>query len=64
MDIERKNLEILFKEIPYDHIDLIHLSNGKYNTYNYVDKSMYLEYARRIFSYCSEDERIIIHVVY
>ena len=58
MDIERKNLEILFKEIPYDHIDLIHLSNGKYNTYNYVDKSMYLEYARRIFSYCSEDERM------
>ena len=58
MDIERKNLEILFREIPYDHINLIHILNGRQNTYDHVDKSMYLEYARRIFPYCSEDERI------
>ena len=58
MDIERRNLEILFKEIPYEHISLTYVLNGKYNTYDYVDKSIYLEYARRIFSYYSEDERI------
>lgn len=58
MDIERKNLEILFREIPYDYINLIHILNGRQNTYDHVDKSMYLEYARRIFPYCSEDERI------
>ena len=29
MDIERKNLEILFREIPYDHINLIHILNGR-----------------------------------
>ena len=58
MDIERKNLEILFKEIPYDRIELVHLADKRYNTYNHVDRSVYLEYARRVFSYCSEDERI------
>lgn len=58
MDIERKNLEILFREIPYENIALMPMLNKRYNSYNYVDKFMYLEYARRVFGYCSEDERV------
>ena len=58
MDIERKNLEILFKEIPYSYIGLRRLPTERYNTYDYINKSIYLEYARRIFSYYSEDERV------
>lgn len=58
MDIERKNLEILFKEIPYSYIGLRRLPTERCNTYDYINKSIYLEYARRIFSYYSEDERV------
>lgn len=58
MDIERKNLEIIFKEIPYHKIDLIDTLDGKYHTCDIVSKEIYLKYARRMFPYCSEDEII------
>ena len=58
MDIERGNLEILFKEIPYDHIQLFYSTDNHRNTYACVDKTIYLEYSRRTFPYYSEDERI------
>lgn len=57
MDIERKNLEILFKEIPFDQIQLTgHLERGKSHTYSCVNKKIYLEFARRVFPHSSEDE--------
>lgn len=37
MDIERKNLEILFKEIPYSYIGLRRLPTERYNTYDYIN---------------------------
>lgn len=57
MDIERKNLEILLKEIPYDHIQLTDRPGSRRHSCDHVDRKLYLEYARRIFPSCSEDER-------
>lgn len=57
MDIERGNLEILLKEIPYDEIQLSERPGGRRHDYAHVDRTLYLEYARRIFPACSEDER-------
>lgn len=57
MDIERGNLKILFKEIPHLRINLNDTLDGNSHTYANVNKNLYLEYARRIFPYYSEDER-------
>lgn len=58
MDIERGNMEILFKEVPYYRINLSGGLSEKFHTYDKVNKALYLEYARRIFRHCSEDEML------
>lgn len=58
MDIERGNLKILFKEIPHLRINLNDTLDRNSHTYANVNKKLYLEYARRVFPYYSEDERI------
>ena len=58
MDIERKNLEILFKEIPHSQINLNGNLDGNAHTYDSVNKELYLKYARRIYLHYSEDESV------
>lgn len=57
MDIERKNLEILFLRIPYYKIAGIHQSVKEKHDYKNVNEALYMQYAREVFSYNSEDER-------
>ena len=58
MDIERGNLEILFKKIPFEQIQLFRGTSGDCHTYDRVGKKLYLEYAKDIFPKYSEDERV------
>lgn len=58
MDIERGNLEILFKEIPYNCIHIIDVLGNMLHTCDSVNKELYLEYARRRFPHSSEDELV------
>ncbi len=58
MDIERGNLEILFKEIPFERIQLLHTIDGDYHAYDCVDQKLYLDYAKQIFQNYSEDEQV------
>lgn len=57
MDIERGNLEILFKKIPYDQITMKCLDKRQRHDYKQVNRRLYLQYARDIFIHSSEDER-------
>lgn len=58
MDIERGNLEILFKKIPFEQIQLFRGTSRDCHTYDCVGKRLYLEYAKDIFPRYSEDERV------
>lgn len=58
MDIERGNLEILFKKIPFEQIQLHCGINGEYHTYDHVSRKLFLEYAKDVFPNYSEDERV------
>lgn len=58
MDIERGNLKILLMEIPHYRINLYDTLDRSSHTCGNVNKELYLEYARRIFPYYSEDERV------
>ena len=49
MDIERGNLEILFKKIPFEQIQLFCGTSRDCHTYDCVGKRLYLEYAKDIF---------------
>ena len=49
MDIERGNLEILFKKIPFEQIQLFRGTSRDCHTYDCVGKRLYLEYAKDIF---------------
>lgn len=57
MDVECGNLEILFKEISFDQIQLVRRMNGDFHTYDCVEKKLYLQSARRVFRRYSEDEQ-------
>lgn len=57
MDIERKNLEILFLKIPYYKITDQHQASGIKHDYSCVNESLYMQYARNVFSHNSEDEQ-------
>lgn len=52
MDIERGNLEILFRKIPYNYIGRRYA-----HTYKNVNKALYMRYSVEIFGNESEDER-------
>lgn len=58
MDSERESLEILFKKIPFERIQLIRREGENSHTYDSVDRKLYLEYAKDILPECSEDERV------
>lgn len=49
MDTERGNMEILFQKIPYYYISEKH-------DYKTVNRQLYLQYAKDVFSFNSEDE--------
>ena len=49
MDTERGNMEILFQKIPYYCISENH-------DYKAVNRRLYLQYAKDVFSFNSEDE--------
>ena len=57
MDIERKNLEILFLKIPYYKIAAQYSANRIKHSYSHVDEDMYMQCARSVFQNNSEDER-------
>ena len=52
MDTERGNMEILFQKIPYYRISDKHLKHD----YKTVNKQLYFQYAKDVFSFNSEDE--------
>lgn len=57
MDIERGNIEILFRKIPYNYIGKLIGSRKQLHTYSNVDYELYLRYSGDIFRCQSEDER-------
>ena len=57
MDIERGNIEILFRKIPYSYIGKLINPQKGIHTYSNVDYELYLRYSGEVFSYQSEDER-------
>lgn len=57
MDIERKNLEILFLKIPYYKIAGQYSEARIKHSYSYVDEELYMQYARSVFPNNSEDEQ-------
>lgn len=56
MEIEHKNLEMLFLRIPYDKITDRKQLGGIRHDYSHVDESLYLQYAHSVFPNHSEDE--------
>lgn len=52
MDTERGNMEILFQKIPYYRIFDKHLKHD----YKTINKQLYFQYAKDVFSFNSEDE--------
>ncbi len=57
MDIERKNLEILFLKIPSYKIEGRHQTTVEKHDYRNVDETLYIQYAKHVFPYNSEDEQ-------
>lgn len=56
MDIERKNLEILFLKIPSYKIADQYQATEKIHDYKNVDELLYMQYAKNVYTYNSEDE--------
>ena len=56
MDIERKNLEILFLKIPSYKIADQYQATKKIHDYKNVDELLYMQYAKNVYTYNSEDE--------
>lgn len=57
MDIERGNLDVLFRWIPYEDITIDELNHNEQHDCFHVNRRLYLEYCYREFSGRSEDER-------
>lgn len=57
MDIERKNLEILFLKIPYYKIAGQFSANVIRHNYRHVEEELYMQYARGVFPNHSENEQ-------
>lgn len=57
MDIERGNIEILFRKIPYNYISEGYGHHIWLHTYKTVNKALYMRYSVEVFGNQSEDER-------
>lgn len=57
MDIERGNMEILFRKIPYSYIGRKSESGILTHNYNRIDRTLYMRHSVEVFSRASEDER-------
>lgn len=57
MDIERGNIEILFRKIPYNYIGMRLDLPVPVHSYKNVNKNLYMRYSVEIFGNESEDER-------
>lgn len=57
MDVERGNIEILFRKIPYNYVIKSLHSYSLNHTYENVNLELYLRYAADVFGYKSEDEQ-------
>lgn len=62
MDIERGNIEILFRKINYmaigRQIDFGEKINRSVHSHKNINKKLYMQCAENIFSYMNEDERV------
>lgn len=63
MDIERGNLEILFRKIPYNYIEGNNSFGALIHTYKNINKRLYMRYSPEIFCNASEDERKTIIIL-
>lgn len=57
MEIQRGNMEILFRKIPYCYIGRENSSGVFVHNYESVDSNLYLRYSVEIFGNATEDER-------
>lgn len=57
MDIQRGNMEILFRKIPYNCIGRKNGSGAFVHNYERVDSNLYMRHSVEIFGNVSEDER-------
>lgn len=57
MDIERGNIELLFRKISYDYIGRKNASGISTHNYKRIDRELYMRHSVEIFSNVTEDER-------